>query len=116
MSKYEIDDDHSWTDDTEDDTETEPKGELTEHHITVVDRDADPEMRYRYVFEDGQAIGILRDHKLAGSAQWDPHGAAKPFEVPGWCRSLLEDELGVDSWVDVVDTERCQEFADVPGP
>lgn len=112
MAKYEIDDDHEWVDEAEPDSNSGPKGELTGHHVTVVDRDADPQMRYRYIFEGGEAVGILRDHQLAESTQWDPHGAAKPFEVPGWCRDLLEEEFGVESWVEVVDTESCEEFAE----
>jgi len=112
MPKYSIDDDHEWADEKEQerDEDAPPRGEITSHAIEVVDRTADPWERYRYVFEDGEAVGILRDHKLGESSQWDPDGAAKPFQVPGWCRELLEDELGVDSWTNAVNMERCERF------
>ena len=114
-TKYEIDDDHEWPDDNPDhDDPTYPNAAIEHHTITVRDRRGPDEddMRYRYVFRDGIAIGIQREHQLSPSKQFDYAGPIGPFQVPGRCRQLLADELGADHWCDVVDIDSTQAHAD----
>lgn len=117
-TKYSIGDGHEWPDEREEEAkDMPPAAEVDRHTVVILHRayDAvleDRDIRYRYVLEDGVAIGILRSHRLAGSNQFDPMGAAAPFEVPQRVRRLLAEELGADHWVDVVDTEKAAAFAE----
>jgi len=116
-AKYEIDNDHEWPDDNPDQDElTYPNAAIEHHTVAVIDHrgPGEDDMRYRYVFNDGVAIGIQREHQLSPSNQFDPAGAVGPFEVPGRCRQLLAAELGADHWCDVVDIDRAEGYADRP--
>jgi hypothetical protein len=117
-TKYEIPDDHVWADETEPETEDRPPvAEMTSHSVEILHRGRDRtsgerDIRYRYVFENGEAVGILQSHRLAESNQFDPMGATAPYEVPTIVKDMLAHEMGVDHWTEVVDIERAERFAE----
>jgi hypothetical protein len=116
-TKYEISDDPVWADEKQRETEDRPPvAEMTSHSVEILHRGRDRtsgegDIRYRYVFENGEAIGILRSHRLAESNQFDPMGAAAPYEVPTVVKNILAHEMRADHWTDVVDVERAERFA-----
>ena len=94
--------------------------EVESHSVETLHRgrdrtDGERDIRYRYVFENGEAIGILRSHRLAESNQFDPMGAAAPYEVPAVVKDMLAHEMRTDHWTEVVDIERAKQFAEVSG-
>ena len=118
-TKYAIPDDHVWADEKQPESENlPPVAEVTSHAVEILHRGRDQmngegDIRYRYVFEEGEAVDILRSHRLAESNQFDPMGSIAPFEVPVIVRQLLTDEMGVDHWTDAVDIDRAERFAEV---
>ena len=118
MTKYEIPDGHVWADEREPETEDcPPVAEVESHAIEILhsgrDRtDNERDIRYRYVFENGEVIGILRSHRLAESNQFDPMGAATPYEVPAVVKEMLAHEMRVDHWTKVVDVERAERYVE----
>ncbi|EMA49112.1 hypothetical protein [Halococcus thailandensis] len=121
QTKYKIPDDHVWADEQVQESEDRPPvAEVERHSIEIIHRGRDRtssegDIRYRYVFENGEAIGILRSHRLAESNQFDPMGAAAPYEVPTVVKDMLAHEMRADHWTEVVDIERAQQFAEVDG-
>jgi hypothetical protein len=117
-TKYEIADDHVWADEKQRESEDRPpEAEVENHAVEILHRGRDrpnseQDIRYRYVFENGEAIGILRSHRLAESNQFDPAGAAAPYQIPPVVRQLIADEMGVDHWTDIVDVKQAEEFAE----
>jgi hypothetical protein len=118
-TKYSIGDNHVWADEIEPDTKDQlPAAEVESHAVEILHRghgrpNSEQDIRYRYVFDGGKAIGILRSHRLAESNQFDPAGAAAPHQVPSAVRQLVADEMGVDHWTDVVDVKQAEKFAEV---
>ena len=118
QTKYEIPDDHVWADERESETEDRPPvAEVESHSVEILhrghDRTSDEgDIRYRYVFENGEAIGILQSHRLAESNQFDPMGAAAPYDVPTVVKDMLAHETRADHWTEVVDVERAKRFAE----
>jgi hypothetical protein len=118
-TKYEIADDHVWADEMQQEVEDRPPvAEMTSHAVEILHRGRDRtsgegDIRYRYVFENGEAVGILRSHRLAESNQFDPMGAAAPYEVPTVVKDILAHEMRADHWTDVVDIDRAERFAEV---
>ncbi|WP_273836865.1 hypothetical protein [Halococcus sp. PRR34] len=118
MTKYEISDDHVWADEREPETEDRPPvAEVESHAVEILHRghdrpDGERDIRYRYVVENGEAIGILRSHRLAESNQFDPMGAATPQEVPTVVKDMLAHEMRADHWTEVVDVERAKRFTE----
>ena len=118
MTKYEIPDDHMWADEREPETEDRPLiAEVESHAVEILRRgrdrtDGNRDIRYRYVFENGETIGILQSHRLAESNQFDPMGAATPCEVPAVVKDMLAHEMRADHWTDVIDVERAERFAE----
>lgn len=121
QTNYEIPDDHVWADEKGSETEDRPPvAEVTSHSAEILHRgrnrtSGEGDIRYRYVFENGEAVGILRSHRLAESNQFDPMGAAAPYEVPAVVKDILAHEMRADHWTDVVDVEQTQEFAEAGG-
>jgi hypothetical protein len=120
-TKYKIPDDHVWPDEKQRETEDRPPvAETTSHAVEILHRGRDRmsgegDIRYRYVFENGEAVGILRSHRLAESNQFDPMGTAAPYEVPTVVKDILAHEMRADHWTDIVDVERAERFAEVDG-
>lgn len=118
-TKYAIPDDHVWADEKQPEIEDlPPVAEVTSHAVEILHRGRDRmnsegDIRYRYVFEDGEVVGILRSHRLAESNQFDPMGSVGPFDVPVIVRELLADEMDADHWTDVVNIDRAERFAEV---
>ena len=118
-TKYKIPDDHVWADEKASEPEDHPPvAEMTSHAVEILHRGRDRtsgegDIRYRYVFENGEAVGILRSHRLAESNQFDPMGAAAPYEVPTIVKDILAHEMRADHWTDVVDIDRAERFAEV---
>ena len=121
QTKYEIPDDHVWADEQVQESEDRPPvAEVERHSVEIIHRGRDRtssegDIRYRYVFENGEAIGILQSHRLAESNQFDPMGAAAPYEVPTVVKDMLAHEMRTDHWTEVVDIERAKQFAEVSG-
>ncbi|EMA56778.1 hypothetical protein [Halococcus thailandensis] len=121
QTKYEIPDDHVWADEQVQESEDRPPVAEVEHHAVEIlhrgrDRtDGERDIRYRYVFENGEAIGILRSHRLAESNQFDPMGAIAPYEVPAIVKDMLAHEMLADHWTEVVDVEQAERFAKAIG-
>lgn len=117
-TKYKIADDHVWADEKAHQfDDLSPVAEVESHAIEILHRgrnrtNAEGDVRYRYVFENGEAIGILRSHRLAESNQFDSIGAAAPYEVPAVVKDMLAHEMQADHWTDVVDIERAEKFAE----
>lgn len=91
--------------------------EVKSHSVEILHRGrartgGERDIRYRYVFENGEAIGILRSHCLAESNQFDPMGAAVPYEVPTVVKDMLAHGMRADHWTKVVDVERVERYAE----
>lgn len=118
QTKYEIPDDHVWADEQVHESEDRPPvAEVESHAVEILHRrrdrtDGERDIRYRYVFENGEVIGIFRSHRLAESNQFDPMGAAAPYEVPAVVKDRLAHEMRADHWTEIVDVERAKRFAE----
>jgi hypothetical protein len=117
-TKYKIPDDHVWPDEKQRETEDRPPvAEMTSHAVEILHRGRDRtsgerDIRYRYVFENGEAVGILRSHRLAESNQFDPMGAAAPYDVPTAVTDVLTREMRADHWTEIVNITQTEKFAE----
>lgn len=85
--KYEIDDDHEWTDEQEPDPPERGSVEVQNHVVRVNDeRDSIDDYNgfvWRFIVEDGTITAVDQEHYCLGPGHTDPMGFRRWKDVPG---------------------------------